>query len=155
MAQTPPTQSSDAEQTRIDTSLSQIAAAVTTQPLQPLKSLVGDGSFSKQKFVEGICALAMPLVGKLRRDATLRHLYRGPRPSGPGRPKTYDGNGLFSDLARFAQVEADDEDIGLSPQGVQHVHRQRHLRLVLVRQRPTGRYALLLSTAVARSAQTI
>ena len=153
--QTPPTQSSEGEQTRIDTYLSQIAAVVTTQQLQPLKYLVVDGYFSKQKFVDGICALDMHLVGKLRRDANLRHLYRGPRHRGPGRPKTYAGKVICSDLARFEQVESGDEDIALSHQVVNHVHLKRHLRLVLVRHRPTGRYALLFSTDVALSAQTI
>ena len=97
----------------------------------------------------------MHLVGKLRRNAHLRHLYKGPRHSGPGRPKLYDGKVTFSALARFEPVESDDEDIALSQQVVKHVHLKRHLRLVLVRHRPTGRYALLLSTDVALSAQTI
>lgn len=153
--QTPPTQSRDAEQTRIDAYLSQIAAVVTTQQLQPLKYLVVDGYFSKQKFVDGICALDLHLVGKLRRDANLRHLYSGPRHSGPGRPKTYDGKVIFSDLARFEQVESGDEDSTLYHQVVNHVHLKRNLRLVLVRHRPSGRYALLFSTDVALSAQAI
>lgn len=153
--QTPATQSSDTEQTRIDSYLSHIAGVVTTQQLQPLKYLVVDGYFSKQKFVDGICALDMHLVGKLRRDANLRHLYRGPRPSGPGRPKTYDGKVSFSDLSRFEQVDAADADIALYHQVVNHVQLKRHLRLVLVRHRPTGRYALLFSTDVTLSAQTL
>jgi hypothetical protein len=153
--QTPPTQSRDAEQTRIDAYLSQIAAVGTTQQLQPLKYLVVDGSFSKQKFVEGLCALDLHLVGKLRRDANLRHLYSGPRHSGPGRPKTYDGQVLFSDLARFEQVESGDEDMTRYHQVVHHVHRKRHLRLGLVRHRPSGRSALLFSPDVTLSAQAI
>ena len=153
--QTPATQSSDAEQTRIDSYLAHVAGVVTTQQLQPLKYLVVDGYFSKQKFVDGICALDMHLVGKLRRDANLRHLYRGPRHSGPGRPKTYDGKVSVSDLARFEQVDAGDADIALYHQVVNHGHLKRHLRLVLVRHRPTGRYALLFSTDVALSAQTL
>jgi hypothetical protein len=153
--QTPPTPPSMTEQTRSEIYLAQIASVVTTHQLQPLTYLVVDGSFSKQKFVDGICALDMPLVGKLRRDAHLRHLYKGPRHSGPGRPKMYDGKVTFSDLARFEPVESDDEDIALYHQVVNHVHLKRNLRLVLVRHRPTGRYALLFSTAGALSAQTI
>lgn len=153
--QTPTAQSSDAEQTRIDTYLSHIAGVVTTQQLQPLKYLVVDGYFSKQKFVDGICALDMHLVGKLRRDANLRYLYTGPRHSGPGRPKIYDGKVTCSDLARFEQVESGDQDIALYHQVVNHVHLKRNLRLVLACHRPTGRYALLFSTDVALSAQTL
>ena len=33
------------------------------------------GYFSKKKFVDGICALDLHVIGKLRRDAKLRHLY--------------------------------------------------------------------------------
>jgi hypothetical protein len=153
--QTPTVANSAVEQTRIDTYLAQIAGVVTTQQLQPLKYLVVDGYFSKQKFVEGICALEMHLVGKLRRDANLRHLYSGPRLSGPGRPKTYDGKVTFSDLSRFEQVDAGDEDIELYHQVVNHVQLKRNLHLVFVRHRLTGRYALLFSTDVALSAQTI
>ena len=153
--QTPPAQSSDAEQTRIDTYLSQIAGVVTTQPLQPLKYLVVDGYCSQQKFVDGICAWDMHLGGKLRRDANLRHLYRGPRHNGPGRPKTSDGKVSFSDFARFEHVESGDEAIPLYHQVVHHGHLKRHLRLVLGRHRPPGRDPLLLSTDVTLLAQTI
>jgi hypothetical protein len=139
VAQTPTAQSRDTAQTRIDTYLSHIAGVVTTQQLQPLQSLVVDGYFSKQQFVDGIRALDMPLVGTLRRDANLRHLYQGPRPSGPGRPTLYDGKVTGSDLTRLGPVESGDEGMALSHQGVHHVHRKRHLRLVLVRHRPTGR----------------
>jgi hypothetical protein len=153
--QTPPAPHSTAEQTRIDTYIAHIASVVTTHQLQPLTYLVVDGYFSKQKFVDGICALEMHLVGKLRRDANLRHLYNGPRHSRPGRPKLYDGKVTFSDLARFEQVESGEEDIALYHQVVNHVHLKRNLRLVLVRHQPTGRSALLFSTDVALSAQTI
>jgi hypothetical protein len=155
VVQTPTAQSRDAEQTRIDTYLAHIAGVVTTQQLQPLKYLVVDGYFSKQQFVDGLCALDMHLVGKLRRDANLRHLYTGPRHSGPGRPKIYDGKVTCSDLTRFEQVESGDQDIALYRQVVNHVHLKRNLRLVLARHRPTGRYALLFSTDVALSAQTL
>jgi hypothetical protein len=153
--QTPTTQSSDGEQPRIDISLAHIAGVVTTQQLQPLNYLVVEGYFSKQQFVDGLCALAMHLVGKLRRDANLRHLYSGPRHRGPGRPKTDEGKVSVSDLSRFEQVAAGDADITLYHQRVKHVHLKRNLHLVLVRHRPTGRSARLLSTDVALSAETI
>lgn len=153
--QTPTTLNHDAEQTRIDTYLAHIKRVVTTQQLQALQYLVADGYFSKQKFVDGICALEMHLISKLRRDARLRYLYQGPRSHGPGRPKTYDGKVSCHDLSRFEQVETDDPDIALSHQVVNHPQLQRNLRLVVVRHLPTGRYALLFSTDVALSAQTI
>jgi hypothetical protein len=155
VAQTPPAPHSAAEWTRSDSYLAHIVDVVTTHQLQPLTSLVVDSYCSTQKFVAGICALEMHLVSKLRRDAHLRHLYSGPRHSGPGRPKIYDGKVACSDLARFEQVASGDDDIELYQQVVHHGHLKRHLRLVLVRHRPTGRYALLFRTDVAPSAQTI
>jgi len=115
VAQTPTAPSRDAEQTRIDTYMAHIAGVVTTQHLQLLKYLVVDGYFSKQKFVDGIRVLDMHLVGKLRRDANLRHLCHGPRHCGPGRPKIYAGKVPCSDLARFEHVESGDEDMARSP----------------------------------------
>jgi DDE superfamily endonuclease len=153
--QTPTTPNCDAEQTRIDIYLAHIQHVVRTQHLQPLKYVVADGYFSKQKFVDGICGLEMHLISKLRRDAHLRHLYQGPRPSGPGRPKIYDGKVTYNDLARFAHSETDDPDIALYHQVVNHPQLKRNLRLVVVSHRPTGRYALLFSTDVALSAQAI
>jgi hypothetical protein len=97
----------------------------------------------------------MHLISKLRRDAHLRHLYRRPRPSGPGRPKTDDGEVLCSALSRVERVDADDEDLARSQQVVNHPPLKRNLPLVVVHHLLTGRYALLLSTDVALSAQAL
>lgn len=153
--QTSPAPQSGTEETRIDTYLAHIARVVTTQPLQELKYLAVDGYFSKKKFVDGICALDLHVIGKLRRDANLRHLYSGPRGDGPGRPKTYAGKVDVSDLARFERVDAGEADIALYSQMVNHPHFKRNLHLVVVRHLPTGRYALLFSTDVSLSAKTI
>jgi Transposase DDE domain len=154
--QTSPAPQRDTEDTRIEAYLSHIARVVTTQPLQALKYLAVDGYFGKKKFVDGICALDLHVIGKLRRDAHLRHLYSGPRRNGPGRPKTYDGKVDISDLARFELGEVADVDIALYSQVVNHPQLQRNLHcLVVVRHRSTGRYVLLFSTDVSLSAQTI
>jgi DDE superfamily endonuclease len=153
--QTPSAPQGDTEETRIDTYLAQIEHVVTTQPVQALKYLVADGYFSKKKFVDGICALDLQLISKLRRDANLRYLYSGPRLARPGRPKLYDGKVRCGERTRFEPVESDEKDIALSQQGVHHVQLQRNLRVVIVRHRPTGRSALLFSTETALSAHTI
>ena len=105
----------------MDTYSSHIVGAVTTLPLQPLNYLVVDGYCSTQKFVAGICALDMHLVGELRRDANRRHLYHGPCHSGPGRAKIFAGKVPCSDLARFEPVESGDTDMALYHQVVHHV----------------------------------
>ena len=88
----------NAEETRINAYLAHIAHVVTTQPLQALKDLAVDGYCSKKPVVDGICASDWQVIGQLRRDATLRHLYSGPRGDSPGRPNTYDGQVDVSDL---------------------------------------------------------
>jgi DDE superfamily endonuclease len=153
--QTSPAPQSGTEETRIETDVAHIARVVTTQPLQALKYLAVDGYFSKKKFVDGVCALDLHVIGKLRRDANLRRLYSGPRGASPGRPKIYDGKVDVSHLAHFEQLDAGDADITLHSQVVNHPQLKRNLHLVVVRHLPTGRYALLFSTDVALSAKTI
>ena len=118
--QTSPAPQRGTEETRIDSYLAHIARVVTTPPLQALKYLAVDGYFSKKKFVDGIGALDLHVLGKLRRDAPRRHLDSGPRRDGPGRPKTSDGKVDVTDLARFEPVDADETDIALYAQVVNH-----------------------------------
>jgi hypothetical protein len=54
--------------------------------------LAVDGYFSKQSFVNQILEKTdLQLVSKLRKDANLKYLYKGPKRKGRGRPKKYDG----------------------------------------------------------------
>jgi len=153
--QTPPAPTPATEETRIDSSLAQMKHVVTTQPLAGLTYLAGDGYCSKKKVVDGISALGLHVVGTLRRDANLRHLYAGPPRASRGRPKTYDGKVNVNTLARFEPVESDDAEIARYYQGVNPVQVKRHVGVVVVRHRPTQRYALLCSTAVALPATTL
>ena len=93
--QTPPSdKTSEPQGTRIDAYLEQLQRVVCGHHLSHLRYVIADGYYSKRKFLDGVCALGMHQIGKLRRDANLRYLYQGPGHSGPGRPKTYDGKGL-------------------------------------------------------------
>ncbi len=60
--------------------------------------------YSKRKFLDGLRALGLHQIGKLRRGANLRYLYQGPGRPGPGRPKTHDGKVHWDDLSRFERV---------------------------------------------------
>jgi hypothetical protein len=44
---------------------------------QSIRYLVADGYYSKTKFIEGVTALELEQIGKLRHDANLRWLYKG------------------------------------------------------------------------------
>jgi DDE superfamily endonuclease len=130
--QTPPTsEGSEQESSRIDIYLDQLTRVVRQQALTHLRYVVTDGYYSKQKFLGGVRALGLHQIGKLRADANLRYLYRGPRRSGPGRPKTYDGKVLWTDLARFEPLATEDVHIVLYQQVVHHVQFQRNLLVVL------------------------
>jgi hypothetical protein len=112
--QTPPTdKTTDSEATRMDIYRDQLAHVVSEHHLSHLRYVVTDGYYSKQKFTGGVRDLGLEQIGKLRIDANLRYLYQGPKRSGPGRPKTYDGKVHWDDLSRFEHVATDDDDIVL------------------------------------------
>ena len=142
----------DQEATRIDIYLDQVTRVVQQYALYPLRYVVTDGYYSKQKFLDGIRALALHQIGKLRRDANLRYLYNGPSRSGPGRPKQYDGKVQWADLSRFEQVASGDEGLVLYTQVVNHVQFKRNVRVVVVVEACTNRSAVLFSTDTNLSA---
>ena len=53
--------------------------------------LAADAYFAKAGFVERVRRSGLHLVSRLRKDARLRYLYRGPRSGKPGRPREFDG----------------------------------------------------------------
>jgi hypothetical protein len=154
--QTPPAdKTTDAEATRIDVYLDQLARVVSEHHLSHLRYVITDGYYSKQKFLRGVCALGLEQIGKLRLDANLRSLYQGPQRPGPGRPKTSDGKVHWDNLSRFEKVETEDDDIVLYHQVLNHVQFQRNLRVVLVVDTKHNRKAVLFSTDLHLDALTI
>ena len=154
--QTPPNgDNADPDTTRIDTYLDQFTRLVTAHDLSPLRYLIADGGYSNQKFVNGVCALGWHQIGKLRADANLRHLYRGPKRPGRGRQKTYDGKVDWSDLSRFERLETEDEHTVLYHQVLNHVKLKRNLQVVVVVNTQANRYVVLFSTDVALDALTL
>ena len=85
-------------------------------------------------------------IGKLRADANLRYLYRGPKRPGRGRQKTYDGKVNWSDLSRFERLETEDEHTVLYHQVLNHVQLKRNLQVVVVVNTQSNRYVVLFST---------
>ncbi len=64
--------------TRVDHYLAHLKA--TRNALPPaVRYLVGDGYYSKIKWVDGVSALELDVIGKLRCDANLRYVYTGPQ----------------------------------------------------------------------------
>jgi len=141
---------------RVDHYLAHLNA---THPYFPvgLNYLVGDGFYSKQKFVDGVVALNLHLVSKLRVDADLRYLYTGPQKP-KGRHRKYDGKVDFNDLSRFTLVETLEPGLNLYTAVVWHVSLKRKIRLALLvdthKADKTG-YVPLVSTDVELDAKTM
>ena len=154
--QTPPSdKTAEPQGTRIDAYLEQLRRVVCDHHLKHLRYVIADGYYSKRKFLDGVRALGLHQMGKLRRDANLRYLYLGVGRPGPGRPKTYDGKVQWDDLSRFERVHSEDDGIVLYHQVLNHVHLRRNLRVVLVVDTRTQRRAVLFSTDTDLDAQTL
>ena len=120
--------------------------------------LVVDGQFAKKKWLDGVEAVGLHTIGKLRCDANMRFFYTGPRRAeGSGNQKTYDGKVDWQDLSRFEYITEQD-GLKLYTQVLNHVSRKRTLRVVVVldRRNPKKpRYALLFSTDLDLDAVTL
>ena len=67
----------------------------------------------KKTFIDAMRANEFHFVGRLRDDARLKYLYRGPRTGKRGRPKKYDGKikPKMLDMNVFEIVQAHDDTI--------------------------------------------
>ena len=81
--QTPPSdKTAEPQGTRINAYLEQLRRVVCDHHLKHLRYVIADGYYSKRKFLDGVRALGLHQMGKLRRDANLR--YPLPRSRAPG-----------------------------------------------------------------------
>lgn len=74
--------------------------------------LAADAYFAKAGFVDRICdSTGLHIVSRLRKDASLRYLYTGPRTGSRGRPRQYAGKVDFAkpDFAYFTLSHQDEE----------------------------------------------
>jgi len=126
--QTLSTEAKPTEPTLIDQYLTHIRQVQPT--LLPSETyLCVDGGLTRKKLIDGVCALDLHLVGKLRRDARMRYFYQGAKRAGRGRQKVYDGPVDWTDLRRFDEVGQDDGAY-LYTACLNHVRFQRTLRVV-------------------------
>jgi hypothetical protein len=119
--------------------------------------LAVDGFYAKKKFIDGVLALNLAVVGKLRIDANLRYLYTGAQKKRGARRK-YDGKVDLSDSSRVTLVGDVEPGVKLYTEVVWHMSLNRLTRIAyLVDQNHSGnpRHALLFSTNLALSALDI
>lgn len=130
--QTPPAQP-ESERTRIDWYVEQLAAAKPYLP-KSVHHVVSDGFYSKIKWVDGVKALGLEAIGKLRCDADLRYDYTGeqkPR----GRPRKYDGKVDLTDVSRMTLVSEIEPQLYLYTVKVWVVSMKRKVRLAYIQDR--------------------
>ena len=137
------------ERTRVDAYLEHLCATVEALPAT-VQHLVGDGFYSKRKWVDGLVGLGLDAIGKLRHDANLKYLYDGSQKQKGARRK-YDGKVNLAELSRWrAHGKVDPErDIYLYSATVWSVSLKRKIQVVYLinckhPERPCS--ALLFST---------
>jgi len=142
------------DETRVDQYLAHLRQDRVALP-ESISYLVADGFYSKTKFINGVTALELDLIAKLRHDANLRWLYQGSQKP-CGRHKLYDGKVSFDDLTRF---ELADEIAGvkLYTAIVNSAHFKRDLRIVYLVKHVGNKVqtALLFSTDLELAAKDI
>ena len=115
--------------------------------------IAADAYYTKNVFIDRLTNNGFQIVGKLRRDADLKWLYEGIQ-SGVGRPKEYDGKVVFDSNDKF-KYEYNVDDVDIYSAEVYAVKMKKKIKLVLLRNVADGSYALLFSTDLQLSAQTI
>ena len=135
------------DDSRVDAYLAHLNRVIPKHDLAHLRYLTADGYFSKIKFVDGVVALQLDLISKLRRDADARYLYTGPY-AGRGAPRRYAGKVDWTqrDPTVFTRVVSPDPDHLLETAVVYLPRLRRSVRVVVVIHRRTQRIALLFST---------
>ncbi len=145
------------EDNRIDHYLKQVE-----DHAEPLKELgisyvCVDGYYSKKRFIDGVLAQGLDLIGKLRSDANLRYLFDGQQKKGPGAPKRYDGKVCFHAFIRWDLVDTIDQ-VTIYTAVLNAPRFKRDLRVVCLVDTSNPekqRYALLFSTDIALDAMTL
>ena len=75
-----------------------------------VRAVVGDAYYTKLKFIARVVDEGqLPFVGKMRKDANLKHLFTGSRTGKPGRPQLYDGKVSLHDFSRWDAIPWADE----------------------------------------------
>ena len=124
--QTPPANPMT-ETTRIDNYLEHIKATYPYLP-KSIRYVVSDGFYGKIKWVNGVTALKLDVISKLRCDADLRYVYTGvqkPR----GRHRKYDGKVDLTDVSRMSLVRKLEPNLFLYDVVVWSLSLKRKVRL--------------------------
>ena len=149
-----------AGQSRVDFYATVTLNTITQLPNElkkQVQAVVGDAYYTKLKFVDRVVDEGqLPFVGKMRKDANLKHLYTGPRTGKPGRPRLYDGKVSLHDYSRWDALPWADECMVYTVVAYS-VSLKRQVRVVAVvwpRSR-SSRTEVLFSTSITMTAAII
>ena len=92
------------EENRIDFYLQQIHRNQNYLRAHNIIYIAADGFYSKTRFIDGLIGLGFHQIGRLRDDANLRYLYKGPNKKRKGAKKKYDGKVNLQDLSRLTPI---------------------------------------------------
>ncbi len=143
----------DENKTRIDFYLEQLDKCI--DKLLKIKYFVADGYYAKSKVFKHITAMDKHLITKLRPDANLRHLYKGNKRKGRGRPKQYAGKVNFDTLKKWTFEGCLQTDIEIYSIVVNSPRFSRNLKVVMFYNTKTYKHVLLACTDLDLGAFTI
>jgi len=123
-----------------------------------IKYMVVDALFAKTKYVNGVVALGLHVISKMRRDARLFRIYNGPQKA-RGRKKKIDNSRVsFEDFKDSAVVKLDNEHVELRSCVAYSVSLGRSVKVVWVKKLISADKhgeAFLFSTDVAMDEKQI
>ena len=130
-------------------------AQLPDQLKKQVQAVVGDAYYTKLKFVARVVDEGqLPFVGKMRKDANLKHLFTGSRTGKPGRPRLYDGRVSLHDYARWDAMPWAGECMVYSVVAYS-VSLKRQVRAVAVVSPGSRKMEVLFSTSITMTAATI
>jgi hypothetical protein len=139
------------EPSRIDFYLGHVKKVILRLLELGVKYMTVDAFFAKEKYVNGVVALGLHVISKLRKDARLRRLYQGPQKA-RGRKKKFDTGRVkiddFKDSVVTEITNEKNEKLELRSCVVHSVSLKRTVKVVLITKRAGHRCgeALLFST---------
>ncbi|NOG32897.1 transposase [Halomonas sp. TBZ9] len=144
----------ESEQSRVDGYLHHLQQDRASLPSQ-VRYLVADGYYSKTRYIQGVVALGLHQIGKLRHDANLRWLYRGEQKR-RGRKRRYDGKVSVEDVSRWT-LAGNINETQVYTAIVNSAHFKRDLRVVSLVKHCGDKVktALLFSTDTSLDAMTL
>ena len=147
-----------AGQSRVDFYATVTLNTITQLPdelKKQVQAVVGDAYYTKLKFVARVVDEGqLPFVGKMRKDANLKHLFTGPRTGKPGRPRLYDGKVSVHDYSRWDALPWADECMVYTVVAYS-VSLKRQVRAVAVVSPGSRKTEVLFSTSITMTAATI